>query len=404
MTAASRPAGPHRHGAMAARRAAAATPSVHLHPGHSPGLFTAACLKPFFANTPTCARSSSVDNGSTDETPRLLEQYEGRVRVTATRKTRASPGPATGRGGRDRAFVLSSTTTPRSGPAGCRRFWPWPAGPGRGRGHKLLFRTAPSSMPAWSSWSATGSPPCCPGTPLSARAGHGLPNKAPAMQAVTAACMLVTRRFSATPALRYGLLERCEDVDLCIKLAQLGKRIVYEPAGRGAPRRQKRPQRTAAITANNARLRVAGRAGRAGPDRPGGPAHARRGAGRLIATGTTWPRSPPTARPCRPGGAATGQIPARQAGRGPGGAHRRADLLTPPGTPRVGDTSFGREQAAAFTRLGHDGPRALQGGVARKRTGHRHSHPGRRPPLPQARGQKRPVDHQPSGTGHHPGT
>lgn len=361
-TAASRPGGPAPtpgHGGKAGRRRDRLVSIVI--PVFNQAHFTAACLKALFANTPDVCEVIVVDNGSTDDTPRLLEQYEGRVRVIRNAQNQGFARACnSGAAAAIAPFLLflNNDTEVRPG-------WlpPLLAMAGRPRvgavGSRLLFPDGTVQHAGVVIVERHGITPLLPRHAFIGESPDmALPNKATAMQAVTAACMLVNAAdFRDAGGFDTDYWNGCEDVDLCFKLAQLGKRIVYEPASIVVHHEGKSGhERTAAITANNARLR--GRwEGLVAPDLidAGGPATPGEGLARLISDGDDLA---PDAAYGEALSAWWGRYRARYLPAKPVAARgaRIAVLICTPSrnSPGWGDTSFGRELAAAFTRLGHD--------------------------------------------------
>lgn len=238
----------------------AAPPVSIIIPVFNQAAFTAACLEALFANTPGGCEVIVVDNGSTDDTPRLLERYAGRVRVIRNAGNQGfaracNAGAAAAQA--DLLLFLNNDTEVQPG-------WLEPlvamAGrPGVGAvGSRLLFPDGTVQHAGVVVVERRGITPLLPRHAFIGESPElALPAGATLMQAVTAACMLVNATdFRLAGGFDTGYWNGCEDVDLCFKLALLGSRLVYEPASLVVHHEGKSGhERTVAIPANNARLR-----------------------------------------------------------------------------------------------------------------------------------------------------
>jgi len=222
--------------------------------------FTAKCLEAIFTNTPNCYEVIVVDNGSTDGTAQLLAQYGSRIQVIRNAQNQGFARACnSGAAAASTPFVLflnndtevqpdwlppllAMGARPRVGAVGSRLLFP--DGTVQHAGVVIVERRGFVSL-----------------LPRHAFIGESqaivLPTKATYMQAVTAACILVnTKDFIDVGGFDEAYWNGCEDVDLCFKLAQLGKKIVYEPRSVVVHHEGKSGhQRTIAIPNNNARLR-----------------------------------------------------------------------------------------------------------------------------------------------------
>ena len=323
--------------------------------------FTAACLKALLKNTPPICEVIVVDNGSMDGTPQLLAQYGSHIRVIRNEQNqgfaRACNSGASASNAPFLLFLnndtevqpnwleplLAMASRPRVGAVGSRLLFP--DGTTQHAGVVIVERRGINSL-----------------LPRHAFIGEDqaitVPDKPMFMQAVTAACMLVnTGDFRDANGFDTAYWNGCEDVDLCFKLGQLGKKIIYEPASVVIHHEGKSGhERSVAISANNARLR--GRwEGLVTPDliEINGSAKVAEGLTRRIRDGgelapppgysealeAWWSRY--RSRHLSPKSGRTGK--ARIAIR----------ICTPTRqSPGWGDTSFGQELASAFTRMGHN--------------------------------------------------
>jgi GT2 family glycosyltransferase len=172
-----------------------------------------------------------VDNGSTDATPALLAPARGCVRALRNAENlgfavACKQGAAAARG--EFLVFLNNDTLPRPGwleallaeveadsevgAVGAKLLYPdgrlQHAGVAFARHGCVpfnLYRNAPGDLPA--------------------------ANRRRELRAVTAACMAVSRRaFERVGGFDAGYRNGFEDVDLCLRLGELGLRIVYQPA------------------------------------------------------------------------------------------------------------------------------------------------------------------------------
>ena len=321
--------------------------------------YTEKCLDALFKNTCSTFEVIIVDNGSTDGTPTLLKQYGDQLVVIRNAQNQGfaracNSGAAAAKApfllflNNDTEVqqgwlppLLAMAARPNIGAVGSRLLFP--DGSVQHAGVAIVERRGIVSL-----------------LPRHAFIGEGLnvsaPTKATCMQAVTAACMLVNASdFYDVGGFDTAYWNGCEDVDLCFKLAQLGRKIVYEPSSVVVHHEGKSGhERTAAITVNNARLR--GRwEGLIAPDIIDAEYNITQGEGLARRMRDGGDLAPDAAY-----GAAltewwhryrTRYLPANQ--KRPGCSRVAVRICTPSRqSPGWGDTCFGQELADSMTRLG----------------------------------------------------
>jgi GT2 family glycosyltransferase/spore maturation protein CgeB len=322
--------------------------------------FTAKCLEAIFTNTPNCYEVIVVDNGSTDGTAQLLAQYGSRIQVIRNAQNQGFARACnSGAAAACTPFVLflnndtevqpdwlppllAMGARPRVGAVGSRLLFP--DGTVQHAGVVIVERRGIVSLLPRHSF--IGESPAM-----------ALPVKATLMQAVTAACMLVkVVDFFDAGGFDTTYWNGCEDVDLCFKLAQLGRKIVYEPASVVVHHEGKSGhERKVAIPVNNARLRtrwdglvtpdildidgsITPAEGLARRIRDGGDLAPDADYGEALTA--WWRRYRDRHLSIQPSITAHARIAVR--------------ICTPSRqSPLWGDTAFGQELSAAFTRLGH---------------------------------------------------
>lgn len=322
--------------------------------------FTAKCLEALFKNTPDICEIIVVDNGSTDGTAQLLAQYGNQIQVIRNAQNQGFARACNSGAAAARApFILflnndtevqpgwlppllAMAARPRVGAVGSRLLFP--DGTVQHAGVVIVERQGVVSLLPRHAFIGE-SPAVAP------------PAKATLVQAVTAACMLVKAvDFFDAGGFDTAYWNGCEDVDLCFKLAQLGRKIVYEPASVVVHHEGKSGhERKVAIPVNNARLRTRWE-GLVAPDiidiegsittaeglarriRDGGDLAPDADYGEALAA--WWHRYRARHLPTKPCLSNEARIAVR--------------ICTPSRkSPGWGDTGFGQELAAAFSRLGH---------------------------------------------------
>jgi GT2 family glycosyltransferase len=199
-------------------------------PVYNNASLTRQCLDHILANPPACSfEIIVVDDASTDSTPRTLARYGDSVRVVTHSKnqgfaTGCNDGAAAGCG--DYIVFLNNDTIPHAG---------WldalvayiSARPQCGLvGSKLLFPNGTIQH--------AGIAICQDHQPRHIYVGfpahHPVVNKARRMQAVTGACVMLSRElFAKTKGFDTTFVNGFEDIDLCHRLAEMGYEIHYCP-------------------------------------------------------------------------------------------------------------------------------------------------------------------------------
>ena len=195
---------------------------------------TANCLEALFRTTPDVCEIIVVDNGSTDGTLQLLGQYGGRIRVLRNAQdqgfARACNSGAVAAAAPLLLFLdndvvvqpdwlpplLTMAAQPLVGAAGSRLLSS--DGAVLHAGMVIVERQGAISLLPRNAFAGE--------TPATAAC-----SKATLVQAVSAACMLVNAadfRDAGGFDTAYG--DGCADVDLCFKLARLGRQVVHVPA------------------------------------------------------------------------------------------------------------------------------------------------------------------------------
>lgn len=222
--------------------------------------FTAACLKALFENTPNTAEVIVVDNGSTDSTSQLLAQYGNRIRVIRNAQNEGFARACNRGAAASKApYLLFLNNDTEVQPGWLDPLIAMGSRPEVGAvGSRLLFSDGTVQHAGVTIVERRGKTSILPRHAFIGEAPKQVPPFKPTlMQAVTAACMLVNASyFYDANGFDTAYWNGCEDVDLCFKLAQLGKKIVYEPESIVVHHEGKSGhERTVAINTNNARLR-----------------------------------------------------------------------------------------------------------------------------------------------------
>jgi|GEM_PF-1414361 GT2 family glycosyltransferase/spore maturation protein CgeB len=329
--------------------------------------FTATCLDVLFRNTPEPCEVIVVDNGSTDDTPRLLDRYAGRVRVIRNdrnegfaRACNAGAAAATA------PYLLFLNNDTEVQPGWLPPLLAMAARPGVGAvGSRLLFPDGTVQHAGVVIVERRGVTSLLPRHAFIGESpSMAVPVRAMSMQAVTAACMLVdAASFADVGGFDTGYWNGSEDVDLCFKLGQLGRTVVYEPASVVVHHEGKSGhERTVAINTNNARLRARWE-GLVAPDII--DTSGADGAGGEVAMAEGLSRRARAAGDLAPDAAYGEALTAwwrryrmRHLPRRPVNAPRRriaVRICTPSRHDQGwGDTAFGRDLAEALARLGND--------------------------------------------------
>ena len=212
-----------------------------------------------------------VDNASSDATPELCAELEGDVVIIRNEEnlgfSRACNQGAAAASGRHLLFLNNDTEAlagwfdplvrvldhePDVGAVGCKLLYP--DGTIQHAGVAFGEVEGGPALVGFHRWHQ--SPADTPGA-----------NRRCDMQAVTAACVLIRREaFDAAGGFDEGYWNGYEDVDLCLRLRDMGWRIVYEPRAQLIHyESQSGPERFSRIDENTARL-IERWAGRVVPD------------------------------------------------------------------------------------------------------------------------------------------
>ncbi|MEG6504016.1 glycosyltransferase family protein [Nitratidesulfovibrio sp. 1201_IL3209] len=223
--------------------------------------FTVTCLDVLFRNTPEPCEIIVVDNGSTDETPRLLEGYAGRIRVIRNERNEGFARACNaGAAAATAPYLLFLNNDTEVQPGWLPPLLAMAARPGVGAvGSRLLFPDGTVQHAGVVIVERRGITSLLPRHAFIGESPSlAAPEQATAMQAATAACLLVdAASFADVGGFDTGYWNGSEDVDLCFKLGQLGRKVVYEPASVVVHHEGKSGhERTVAINTNNARLRA----------------------------------------------------------------------------------------------------------------------------------------------------
>lgn len=222
--------------------------------------FTIKCLKSIIKNTPNIYEIIIVDNGSTDNTFKILSEFGDKIRLLRN-VTNLGFAKACNIGAysANTPFLLFLNNDTEVLPG-----WLQPLLETIGKenvgavGSKLLFPDGSIQHAGVVIIEQTGKTSLLPRHAFIRENPESTPpNEAKRFQAVTAACMLVEKRiFHDAGGFDESYWNGCEDVDLCFKLRQLGKKIIYDPRSTVIHYEGKSGhERTIAINSNNARLR-----------------------------------------------------------------------------------------------------------------------------------------------------
>jgi GT2 family glycosyltransferase len=196
-------------------------------PVHGRAALTERCLTATLATLPGGCELIVVDDASTDETPALLASYGEAIRVLRMQEN-VGYAQACNAGaelaGNDALVFLNNDTEPQPGwvQALLRHSERHPAAAVVGA--KLLYPTGAIQHAGV----AIGQD----GYPHNLYAGlpaeHPAVNRSRALQAVTGACMLVTRGvFEQVAGFDPGFRNSLEDVDLCLRVGEAGGEVHY---------------------------------------------------------------------------------------------------------------------------------------------------------------------------------
>lgn len=222
--------------------------------------YTAKCLETIFKNTPGSYEIIVVDNGSTDDTPQLLDNYAGKIRVLRN-TTNQGFAKACNFGAREsRApylLFLNNDTEVLPG-------WLQPMLDMASKdniaavGSKLLFPDNTIQHAGVLIIEQKGKTTILPRHVfLNEDPSHPIVNIPMYFQAITAACMLVKKiDFEAVNGFDEEYWNGSEDVDLCFKFQKIGKKVAFEPKSVVVHHEGKSgKERKIAIPKNNIRLR-----------------------------------------------------------------------------------------------------------------------------------------------------
>lgn len=222
--------------------------------------FTEPCLRALFHNTPDVCEVIVVDNGSTDDTARLLERWQGRVRVLRNATNQGFARACNwGAAAASAPYLLFLNNDTEVQPGWLPPLLAMAARPSIGAvGSRLLFPDGSIQHAGVVVVERRGHVSLLPRHAFIGEATElAVPRQATLMQVVTGACMLVNAAcFWDAGGFDTAYWNGCEDVDLCFKLAQLDKKVVYEPASVVIHHEGKSGrERSVGIHTNNARLR-----------------------------------------------------------------------------------------------------------------------------------------------------
>jgi GT2 family glycosyltransferase len=196
-------------------------------PVHGRASLTERCLEALTAELPRGCEVIVVDDASTDSTPTLLASYRESIRVLTlpvnVGYARAcNEGAAIAAG--ETLIFLNNDTKPHSGWLHTLRAYAHHHPAAAVVGAKLLYPTG--------SVQHAGVAIGQDGYPHNLYAGlpgeHPAVNRSRRLQAVTGACMLVTRRaFERAGGFDAAYLNSLEDVDLCLRIGEDGGEVHY---------------------------------------------------------------------------------------------------------------------------------------------------------------------------------
>jgi GT2 family glycosyltransferase len=196
-------------------------------PVHNRASLTHQCLKVLTETLSEGIEIVVVDDGSNDVTPEVLQKYESRIHVVRHRKAQgfasACNDGAAAAGGRYLLF-LNNDTMPTNGWLGAlvddAESHPHAAAVGA----KLLFPNDTVQHAGVAIMSDRNPRHIYMGFP----GDHPAVNKSRRFQVVTAACVLMRREaFEAADGFDESFLNGFEDVDLCLRLGEMGHEIRY---------------------------------------------------------------------------------------------------------------------------------------------------------------------------------
>lgn len=208
------------------------TKSSIIIPVHNKASITRQCLDHLLWASPISADPGAheiivVDDGSTDITPRLLAQYQGRIRVLTHGENvgfAASCNDAAAIASGEYLILLNNDTIPQEGWLDALLRYA-AAHPDAGVvGSKLLFPNGTIQH--------AGMVICQDSCPRHIYGGfpaeHPAVNKSRRFQAVTAACALIKREaFEQVGGFDTAFINGYEDVDLCLRIGEEGLEVHY---------------------------------------------------------------------------------------------------------------------------------------------------------------------------------
>jgi GT2 family glycosyltransferase len=196
-------------------------------PVHNGAALTRSCLDAILADLPAGCELIVVDDASTDSTAELLASYGGAIRPLVLPHNlgyagACNAGAAEASG--EALLFLNNDTEPQPGWAGALAAYAADHRDAAVIGAKLLYPTG-TVQHAGVVIGQDGYPHnLYAGLP----AGHPAVNRSRRLQAVTGACMLVTRQaFEAAGGFDTGFANSLEDVDLCLRIGAAGGEVHY---------------------------------------------------------------------------------------------------------------------------------------------------------------------------------
>jgi GT2 family glycosyltransferase len=196
-------------------------------PVHDRAQLTAACLDAVLAETSPERELIVVDDASNDATPELLASYGDSIRALRMEENvgyarACNAGAAAARG--EALLFLNNDTEPRPGWLQALRAYAERHPAAAAIGAKLLYPTGDVQH--------AGVVIGQDGYPHNLYAGlpaeHPAVNRSRRLQAVTGACMLVDRfAFERAGGFDAGFHNSLEDVDLCLRLGEVGAEVHY---------------------------------------------------------------------------------------------------------------------------------------------------------------------------------
>jgi GT2 family glycosyltransferase len=196
-------------------------------PVHGGAALTRRCLDMVLAELPADAELIVVDDASPDRTPELLASYGDAVETLRLDENvgfarACNQGAAHARG--EHLVFLNNDVEPRSGWLEALRSYAEAAPEAAAVGAKLLYPNE-TVQHAGVVFGQDGYPHhLYAGFP----AEHPAVNRSRPLQAVTAACLLVRRAaFEAVEGFDPGYLNSLEDVDLCLRMGEVGTGEVH---------------------------------------------------------------------------------------------------------------------------------------------------------------------------------